>query len=225
MHNDIDNIDNDWERYVSETSPEEWWADYDKQRNIDMGLIATEKGGGDFKAVPQGTHMAICNMVVGLGTQDTPYGVKEQLYIRWELPQERLEWEKDGVKHVGPMSIGSFYTLSLNAKSNLRKDLEGWRGRAFTTDELAGFDVTNVLGKPCQLNVIHNENGKAKVVGVSGWPKGVEVPAPENELVKYSNDDEGQFDAIPEWLQEIIKKQLSVEEAADAEEFNDSIPF
>ena len=187
-----------------------------------MALNVNDTGGGDFKQVPQGTHLAICNMVVDLGIQDTPFGVKHQLYVRWELPQERLEWEKDGQKHEGPMSIGSFYTASLSEKANLRRDLEGWRGRAFTPEELEGFDVFNVLGKPCQLNVMHNEKDKARVKGVSSILKGMEVPEPENVLMKYSKEDPQQKGDLPEWLVEIIDKQLEEKPEAKA---SDPAPF
>jgi hypothetical protein len=195
-----------------------------------MTLNVSDTGGGDFKQVDQGTHMAICNMVVDLGIQDTPYGTKHQLYIRWELPNERLEWEKDGEKLEGPMSIGSFYTASLSEKANLRRDLEGWRGRAFTPEELEGFDVFNVLGKGCQVSIIHNDNLKARVKGVSGWPKGVDKKEAENPLMKYSKEDPQQHDSLPEWLREIIGKQLEVAPAVQAEPapFDDAlsdIPF
>ena len=39
-----------------------------------------------------------------------------------------------------------------------------------------GFDLVNILGKPCMVTVAHNEKGKAKVIGVSGLPKGVTCP-------------------------------------------------
>ncbi len=179
--------------------------------------------------------MAICNMVTDLGLQDTPFGTKQQIYIRWELPNERLEYEKDGVKHEGPMSIGSFYTASLSEKANLRRDLEGWRGRAFTPEELEGFDVFHVLGAPCQVNVIHNEKDKARVTGVMGWPKGVEKPSPENPLLKYSTDDPVQHDLLPEWIREIIGKALTQDAPKDdpraddelnaGGDFDDDIPF
>jgi hypothetical protein len=48
------------------------------------------------------------------------------------------------------------YTLSLNEKATLRKHLEAWRGKLFTPAELEGFDLENLLGANCQLQVIHN---------------------------------------------------------------------
>lgn len=220
------------EWWLQQDQDEEWIQTYEQTlKENEMPLNVSDSGGGDFKQVEQGTHCAVCNMVVDLGLQETFYGVKQQVYIRWELPNERLEYEKDGVKHEGPMSIGSFYTASLSEKANLRRDLEGWRGRAFTEDELSGFDVFQVLGTHCQLNVKHNENGKARVYGVAAWPKGMEKKPAENPLLKYSPDEADSLEALPEWIQEIIGKQVSRNEISkakpdyDKEPYDDDIPF
>jgi hypothetical protein len=129
------------------------------KRNETMAITATDKGGKDFKKVPPGCHFAICNMVVDLGVQRTTYKgqakTQHQVYLRWEIPDERTTWEKDGKEQEGPCSIGSTYTLSLSEKAKLRAVLENWRGRPFTDDELKGFDITNVAGKCCQVMVQH----------------------------------------------------------------------
>ena len=58
-----------------------------------MPLYAKEPdgGSGSYKHPPEGTRPAICNMVVDLGMQETPYGTKHQVYIRWELVSDRPE--------------------------------------------------------------------------------------------------------------------------------------
>ena len=186
-----------------------WWVDYDREiGDTEMALNVSDSGGGSFKVVPQGTHIAVCNMIVDLGIQDTPYGTKHQLYIRWELPNERIEYTKDDKKMEGPMTVGKFYTASLNEKATLRHDLEAWRGRAFTEVELKEFDVFNVLGIACQLTITHTEAGKAKVSAVTGIPKGMDKPKAENPLIKYSEEggDEDQWDLVPQWLQDIVSK-------------------
>lgn len=199
-----------------------------------MSTIAKDTGGGDFKKVPEGTHQAVCNMIVDLGNQVTTYmgdeSIKRQVYIRWEVPDERVEYEIDGKKIEGPMSIGKTYTLSLGEKANLRKDLQGWRNKAFTPEELKGFDVENVLGACCQISVQHKEsngNTYANVTSVVGWPKGLDRITAENELIKYSQDDTSQFDSLPKWIKE--KLGGSIQQQTDAPEpqddFDDDIPF
>ena len=173
-----------------------------------MGCIVKEQG-GSFTLAPEGNHMAVCNMVVDIGHQETGFGIKPKIYIRWEMPSERISYERDGETIEGPCTIGAFYTASLNEKANLRKDLESWRGRTFTKEELEGFDVFNVLGVACQITIIHRENnGKeyANVSTVVGLPKGVEAPEAENPLLKYSPDDPDSFHALPEWLQKKVQE-------------------
>ena len=221
---------NSYDKWLDERDP--WWVDYDRKiGENEMALNVSDSGGGSFKVAPQGTHIAVCNMIVDLGMQETPFGTKHQLYIRWELPNERLEYEKDNQKHEGPMTVGKFYTASLNEKATLRKDLEAWRSKAFSATELAKFDVFNVLGISCQLTITHTEAGKAKVSAVTGIPKGMEKPKAENPLVKYSEEgeDEDQWDLVPKWLQEIVSKSGGGEAPTMNQEgepeFDDRIPF
>lgn len=195
-----------------------------------MGLIAKDTGGGeDFTPVPQGTHIAVCNMVADLGLQETTFNgeakVKHQCFVRWELPYERVEYtDQSGAKQEGPMMIGKVYTLSLSEKANLRKDLEAWRGKSFTPPELEGFDLFNLLGVGCQVTVTHREKGGkvyANVTGIAGWPKGMEKPGTtENALLKYSEDDRADFEKLPEWL----RKKISEAKPADHSTQQDGDP-
>lgn len=207
-----------------------------------MPILATDTGGKDFKKVPPGAHFAICNMVVDCGLQEG-FQKKPQhkIYIRWEVPDERVAYEKDGKAIEGPCSIGRFYTLSLSEKANLRKDLENWRGRTFTEDELKGFDIENVLGKPCQIMVTHDQSGTktyANVTGLMGVSKDQKERAskakPENEPISFSLDDpdEKKFGRLPNWLQEKINERMSPADMKPAplaskkdDEFDDDIPF
>lgn len=204
-----------------------------------MGRMVKDTGGGDFKKVPQGTHMAVCNMVAVLDGQKSSWQGQEkivdQIYIRWEVPGERIEFEIDGVKKEGPMSIGKRYTNSLSEKANLRKDLQGWRGKEFTQDELNGFDIESILGKPCQIIVTHREGGNgntyANVTGVAGWPKGVESPTAENELIYYAPEEPASYDNLADWLKKLIDEAVPVArtsepaQATPTEDFDDDIPF
>jgi hypothetical protein len=111
------------------------------------------------------------------------------------------------------MSIGSSFTVSLSKKSTLRSFLESWRGKQFTKEELAGFDLFNVLGVACQINVVHensdNGNTYANIKAVMPLPKGMSRPKAENPLLKYSPEDAEAFNALPEWIQKKIQEQVS----------------
>lgn len=210
-----------------------------------MAIIATDSGGGgDFTPVPAGTHFAVCCMVADLGKQritSQMFGesIKHQVYIRWQIPAERVEWEKDGEKHEGPAVIGKTYTLSLSDKANLRKDLQAWRGKQFTQDELRGFDITKLLGVPATLTVTHTEkDGRTytNVASLGGIPKGMEKPAIEGEAVLYDADNQGTFEKLPKWLQEKVQGQILDEVTTHygdpgpgpggyADDLDDDIPF
>jgi hypothetical protein len=204
-----------------------------------VSLIAKDKGGGDFKPVPAGTHIAVCTMVADMGVQPTKkFKPRPQLYIRWELPNEVTSWKDgDGKDHSGPMVIGQKYTMSLSEKANLRADLESWRGRLFTEAELAGFDIKNILGKSCMLGVTHNTVGAktyANISAVMGLPKG-QTPVPPSVIpIAYDIDqhDEATFRKLPNWLQEAIQARVMTDTKSSAaagpqnpDDLDDDIPF
>lgn len=54
--------------------------------------------------------------------------------------------------------------MTLNEKSALRKDLEIWRGKKFTPDELSsGFDVEQMIGRGCQVQITHRPSDGGKI--------------------------------------------------------------
>jgi hypothetical protein len=200
-----------------------------------MPLNVKESGGNrEFKRAPAGVHPAVCNLVVDCGVQPGgKFKPRHQVYIRWEIPTQRVEWtDKNGDKHEGPLTIGRFYTASLADKATLRRDLENWRGRAFTRQELAGFNLFNILGAPCQLMVVQKPAGNeiySNVAGVMGWPKDQPKPEAENKLLRYSPDEPAQYDELPQWLREKVEGSISPpeppEEHTGGSDFDDDIPF
>lgn len=210
-----------------------------------MAIVATDTGGGgDFSPMPVGNHVAVCNQVVDLGQQrvvSQMYGdkVKHQVWIRWETPEEQLEWEdRDGNKQIGNRVIGKTYTVSLHENANLRGDLESWRGRPFTQEELQGFDISKLLGAPCMVNVTHTEkNGKtyANVAAITPLPKSLKDNPPQSEigLLLYDDDNTSSFDELPEWLQKKVGEQIKPTGTTDpndpdawrGDDLNDDVPF
>lgn len=195
----------------------------------------------DFKRAPSGSHIAVCNMVVDCGLHPGSAQFpkpKRKLYIRFEIPAERIEYEVDGRKKEGPLTIGSFYTASMNSRCILRKHLEGWRGRSFTDEEAAAFDVSAIIGKACMLSVIENDSGGktySNIAGIGQIPKGIPAPPLENTPLVYLEGDPNKvYDKLPKWLQDKIDDQLDPPRAGaneshagnDSSEFpDDDIPF
>lgn len=173
-----------------------------------MPIVLKEKVGQQVSA---GTHIAVCYRIAMVGTQpDSGFGEREKLIIFWEIPGETVEYEGKS----RPMGISKIYSLGtsggMNKKSALRKDLAAWRGRDFTKDELEGFELKAILGKACQVIVEHNEEGRAKVTGVAGMPKGVPAPVCTNPQMEYSIEDgkDAKYKALPEWVQEMCDRCL-----------------
>lgn len=183
-----------------------------------MSLTAKQPEQKEFEKVPEGSHIARCVGIIDVGTQIIEWAGKEKfspkVYLKWEIPSERIVFtDKEGKEQNLPMTISKKYTRSLSEKAKLRPDLESWRGKAFTAEELDGFDLKNVLGVPCMLSVVHetSKDGSkvyANVASVMKLPKGMEAPAQECESVVYDIDahDQEVFDKLPKYYQELINQ-------------------
>lgn len=187
-----------------------------------MAIIAKDNsnGLGVFELVEAGVHLALCYAVVDLGTQKENYQneIKLQRKVRliFELPNLTKEFKPgEGQK---PFSIGKEYTLSLSSKSNLYKDLVSWRGKPFTEEELEGFDLSKLLGKPCQIQIIHKQgkNGDyAAVQSITSIMKGTTFPKTTvNPLIEFSVDDfsKSVFESLPEYLRKKIEESIEYKE-------------
>lgn len=174
-----------------------------------MPIIASETTSSSIQA-PEGTHVAICVYMLEVGHITEEFlGKTKRLHkvrIGWELSNELHEFvEGEGKK---PFMVYKDYNISLHEKSTLRQDLVGWRSKEFTAEELKAFDLENILAKPCQVSIVHNEKGYAEVKSVMSIPKGMTIPPQVNAIHKLSYDswDQEKFDGLPEFLQERMKK-------------------
>jgi len=116
-----------------------------------MSLIA--KDSGNFTPAPEGLWPAVCVDVVDMGIVKQEWQGKVRQAHKCRLVWEISELMEDGRRFI----VGKRYTVSLHLKSTLHKDLKSWRGKAFSKEELAGFDVEKVLGVPCRLMIMHEE--------------------------------------------------------------------
>jgi hypothetical protein len=98
---------------------------------------------------PAGIHSAVCVDVQDLGLLQGAYGAKHKIRLVWQL--DALDPEAGR-----RVEVARVYTLSLHERAALRQDLERWRGRKFTDQELdLGFDLEKVIGANCQVVVSH----------------------------------------------------------------------
>lgn len=175
-------------------------------------LYASAQPTSNRKPAPAGAHVARCYGVIDLGTHINPNNGKgmRKILLQFELPNELHTFREENGPE--PFVVSREFGLSLSEKSHLRPFLEGWRGRPFTAEELAKFDVMVLAGLPCFINIIHNTKGDktyANIASVMTVPKGMQVPAGINPVVTLSlNEDFSQqsFAKLPEWIQKKIQE-------------------
>lgn len=132
-----------------------------------------------FPTAPEGTFPAVCVDEIDLGKMNSVWNGEERerhmVRIVWQIEEE----DADGK----PFLVRQDYTASLDEKAKLRKVLQSWRGRAFTQAELMGFDMENVVGVGCMVNIVHAKGSRggtfANVEAVMKLPKSMEAPRPD----------------------------------------------
>jgi len=176
-------------------------------------------GGKDFTPVAAGTHLAVCTLIADVGLQPGSGKYpdpKVLIYMRFEIPGERVKYEKDGVEHDAPAIVYNNYAAFMSPKANLRKAIESWRAAKFTDAEAELFDVRKLLGQTCMLLVVHSDDGKyANVKNIMAPMKGQDGKKPslkpEGKVVYYGPDDDSQYADLPAFLQKKVDEQLNPE--------------
>ena len=217
-----------------------------------MGLTVSASGGGNFVQVPAGMHLAMCYRIIDLGTQKTEYMGQSKLspkvMFQFEVHTENEDGEPVLTQDGKPLSISKQYTLSLSDKSILRRDLQSWRGREFTQEELSAFELENVLGQWCMVNVVHsskNDKTYANVDSIvpvpasikkNGLPEGVNKPvlfsirsADMNVFETFSDFIKDKIKSSPEWATWGANPSVPLDNKEgvkdEFDEFESDIPF
>ena len=216
-----------------------------------MSLTAKDSGGGSFTPVAPGMHLARCYRIVDLGTQKSEYQgqVKhlQKVMIQFEVHGEDDNGNPLVTDKGEPMSISKNFTLSLAEKATLRKDLQAWRGRDFTSDELRGFELKNVLGAWAMITAAKStgNNGKeyTNIVSINpvpvtikkaGLPEGFNklnmfvISDPDMELFKtFGNGLKEKIQSSPEWRARNgdVPASKPGSEGSGFDDMDDDIPF
>tara|TARA_R110000868_G_scaffold19513_1_gene83949 strand:- start:7583 stop:8230 length:648 start_codon:yes stop_codon:yes gene_type:complete len=182
-----------------------------------MSLTARDSGGGSFTPVAPGMHLARCYRIVDMGTQKTEFQGQTK-HLQKVMLQFEVHGEDDNGKPLvtakgEPMSISKNFTLSLAEKATMRKDLQAWRGREFTPEELRGFELKNVLGAWAMITASKavGNNGKeyTNIVSINPVPAAIKkagMPEGFNKLAMFviSNPDMELFETFGNGLKEKI---------------------
>ena len=164
---------------------------------------------GDFELPPADNQPAVLVGIIDLGTQhvDGYQGAAardvRQVYLVWELTDAPVTGTQNN--HV----LGAVYTLSFHEKAALRLMLEAWKGHKHSDGE--NIAITDALGKPCLLNVIHGTSknsgksfAKIDAKGVTRLPKSVPAPKPKRSPFVWELEAEGgglhDPRELPDWL-------------------------
>jgi hypothetical protein len=174
-----------------------------------MAITATNSG-QVREPIPAGNYIARCYQMIEIGTV-TEFVMNKNVTLKkvrigWELPTELKVFDQS--KGEQPLVISKEYTLSMNEKSNLRKDLKSWRGKDFSEDEAKAFDITKLLGAPCMLNIIHKPSATDpsrvydQIAGITPLPRGINAPAAINKIfvLSYDSFDEERFNGLPDFI-------------------------
>jgi hypothetical protein len=197
---------------------------------------------GSFELPHAGTFPAVCTRIIDLGTQQTTYlgqpKTQYKIMLSWELADDEAKMS-DGRRFM----VSQRYTWSMSEKATLRKHLEAWRGVPFSDSDFGenGFNLKNVLGKACLIQIVHAANGDktyANIAALMKLPKGMPVPTAEADLI-YLWLASGLFDRevfakLSDGMQDVIRKspeyaQLNSHQpehiADERGGMNDDIPF
>jgi hypothetical protein len=218
-----------------------------------MGLTVKASGvTSQFKQVPPGMHLARCYRIIDMGTQATTWkgATKQQpkVMLQFEVHSEDASGHALTTDKGEPLSISKNFTSSLNENAILRQELENWRSRAFTLEELDGFELKNVLGAWALLSVV-KETGNdgneytniSSINPVSSQMKKAGLPDPHNELKyfdldspdmelfeTFSNKMKEKIQNTPEWKKRFDNSKTFTPVIAPKkgfEDMDDDIPF
>lgn len=174
-----------------------------------MSMIAKSNGNVSIEKLEGGVYTAVSSMIIDLGTQINEKFDKTQrkMIIMWTLNNEFVEINGEKM----PRTMSKEYSFSLHEKSGLRKDLQAWRGKPFTDEELQGFDLLTILNVPCQLQIILEEKNGNKynnIAGIMALPKGTNIELLKSTCHFDLDNPEtwNNWSKIPNWIQEKIKK-------------------
>ena len=117
------------------------------------------------------------------------------MMLQFEVHGEDAEGNPTVTAKGDPMTVSKNFTVTLAEKSTLRKDLQTWRGKDFTADELRGFELKNVLGQWAMISVVETENNGntyTNIANINPVPATIKkngLPEGKNELKIFSIDE------------------------------------
>lgn len=172
-----------------------------------MSLKIKDKAKPAVPPITPDVYMAACVGVIDLGEQysDKFKSYSNKVMLTFELLGETVEI--DGEEK--PRQISKIFAFATGARSGLRKFLGDWDGRQLNDEQAKEEDLSQRLGRTCQIQVVLNETGDKSVIGsIMGVPKGIKLDKPKSEMILFDLDefDQATFEKLSEWTRETIQK-------------------
>lgn len=175
----------------------------------------------DYQALASKTYPARLVGVVGIGEQEIEYKgakeLKDQILLVFEIVG-RNKLHKDGTPYMierdgqlvpEPQTVRKECTRSVSPNSNLVACMNVLMGATNGADEL---EIDKALGAPCLLNLEQREsktgNQYNSIRDIVPPVDGVEIAQARTPYMNYDveNHDQTAFDALPEWIREVVKR-------------------
>jgi hypothetical protein len=175
-------------------------------------MLKAPKKESSFEPVPKGNHVARLYQIIHIGTIPTVWQgetkMVDKVRLTFELCEEKKVF-KEG-DEPKPYSISRMFTLSMGQKSHLRPFVEGFIGTALSDDEAYAFDIEELLGEACLLNVVHEtKEGTtyANIHSATQLPKSMKAPELFNEakVIDVNSAPLAEIDALPDFLKDKMK--------------------
>lgn len=178
-----------------------------------MALKVKDRAKPKIPPVEPGVYIAICVGVLDLGEQYSEKfkNYRNEVQFVWELCGETVE--VDGEQK--PRQLSRTFSVAASKKSNLRGFISGWNGVQYSDDQFSDLGLFTQVGKACQLNVVLNDTGEyANVDSAIPLPKGMPAPVTDTAPTLWNMDewDDKAFEALPDWVQEKIKKSTQYQQ-------------
>ena len=146
----------------------------------------------DWAPHPEGQFTARCVDLLDLGMKDGQWGLKRKVCLQFYCSETTADGE--------PFLASRTFTASLHPKAALHKFLVAWRGRTFTDEELAGFDLETIVGAPAYVQVQHSTTGEstyANIISCMMPPKGSAIPSAPSGFVRRKDREDAPAESAP----------------------------
>jgi hypothetical protein len=157
--------------------------------------------------------MARLYSIIDLGHQATEWAgetkIMHKVVFTWELHGDDDSGQPLKTDDGKPLIVSKRYTVSLGDQARLRQDLESWSSKKMSAEDRKNFDLKNLLGKFCMVNITHSEDGKyANISGISPVPSALRSVQPEgvNPTLHFwlAEFDQSKYDGLPKYYKEKI---------------------